>query len=217
MGLLNNHRFDLRIWISKFRKVRSSGSGLQFFEKEEASFILSQFCNSAIFVGDVSKHNRFSRASLLAGSDNVSVSNGSSSFLRFNSCFVDPLNAVGAFFHDPSTPDGDVWVVQHFEKLHSALLRFLDRSRNGAGVPRLGVVRELSLVIAPVQVVKPSYLVRTVVRAVSSSDAAVVNHLVQTFVAMDGCGNRTDWLARCFFAMDASNRLPGHTWIFVAA
>ena len=57
------------------------------------------------------------------------------------------------------------------------------------------------------QEVEPAHLVRAVVRAVARADAAVVDHVVQAFVVVDGRGHRADHLARRVLALLAGHRL----------
>ena len=61
--------------------------------------------------------------------------------------------------------------------------------------------------ITVVEEIESAYFVRTVVATVSSSDTAVVNHVVKAFVAVNRRGDWADRLARSVLTVMASDRL----------
>ena len=61
-----------------------------------------------------------------------------------------------------------------------------------------------------VEVVEAANLVRAVVCAVSSSDAAVVDHRIDALGIMDRGGNGANLLARCVLAVNTSRRYVDH-------
>ncbi len=101
--------------------------------------------------------------------------------LRVNPMMIDPLHAVCAFLHHSAAAYGHIGIPHHLE------LR---------GIP-----------ILEEKEIKPPHFVRTVVRAIARPDAAVVNHVVETFRAMGRCANGTNQLAWRVFTLHARYRL----------
>ena len=150
----------------------------------------------AILVFFVSEDDGLSRTGLLASRHDVTVSKFSCRLLRLNACLVNALNAVRALLHNSTASDRDIGIVEHSEKRNSWFVIY-------ANV-------KLSLVIRVVEVVEASHLVGAVVRAVASTHAAVVNHLVESFVTVNRRSYWANGLARSLFAMHAPNWLPGN-------
>src|SRR5688572_24457083 len=96
-------------------------------------------------------------------------------------CPPDPLDTVGTFLHDSARAHGDV----------------------GIEVERL----DFRYIPVEVEPVEAPYFVGTVVGAEARSDAAVVDHLVETVGAVDGRVHGTDVLAGRLFAVLAEHRL----------
>ncbi len=96
---------------------------------------------------------------------------------------ADALHAERALLHHTALADGDVRVVD----------QLLD-----------GVLAAME-----VEPVEAPHLVRAVVRAEPRADAAVVDHLVQTILAVDGRVDGADVLARRLLAVLAEHRLRG--------
>ena len=94
---------------------------------------------------------------------------------------VDALHAVRALFHDAAAAHGDVGIASELQ----------------AG--RVPVLIE--------QEVEAANFVRAVVRAVPRADTAVVDHVVQPFVAVHGGADRADDLARRVLALHARHGL----------
>ena len=106
---------------------------------------------------------------------------GRSSFSDVDLRRVDPLHAVGALLHHAAAAHGDVGVAPQLQ------------------------ARRVPVLIE--QEVEAADLVGTVVRAVARADAAVVDHVVQPFVAVHRRADRADDLARRVLALHARHRL----------
>ena len=113
----------------------------------------------------------------MAGRHDISVPNGSVFALGLDAGDVDPLNAVGTFFHHAAGANGDIRVGEEL----------------GDGRVEICVLKE----------VESPYLVGTVVGAIPSTDTAVVHHFVQPFRAMCCGAHRTNRLTGCTLAMHA--------------
>ena len=61
--------------------------------------------------------------------------------------------------------------------------------------------------IGKIQKIKPSNFVRTIVAAITCADATVVNHLVDTLIAVIGCRDGADDFAGSSLAMHTGHRL----------
>src|SRR5262249_32513662 len=101
---------------------------------------------------------------------------------------LDPLNAVGALLHHPAGPHRHV-------RIHHHLLR-------------------RGLVLGVMQIIEAANLVWTIVGAVARAHAAVVDHLVEALVAVDGGVDRADVLTGSAFAVHARDRLHNHARLF---
>ena len=101
---------------------------------------------------------------------------------------IDALHTVGAFLHHPAATHRHIRISHRSETF---------------GFP-IGVLQKI----------KASDLVGAVVGTISGTDAAVVNHVVESLGAMRGCGHRTDHLARCILAVHARNRRVESLGIF---
>src|SRR6185436_2301291 len=94
---------------------------------------------------------------------------------------VDALHAVGALLHDPAAAHGHVRVLLELE----------------AGGLVIGIEEE----------VEAAHLVGAVVGAVLRAHTAVVDHVVQAFVAVGGGRHRADHLAGRVLALHAGHGL----------
>src|SRR4029079_12065802 len=111
-----------------------------------------KFRNSTVWVVDIAKNNRIGRARLLTCRLQIAVFDRAVGAFSIDAVLVDPLNAVGALLHHATAADAHIRVAHHL------------------------VLRRLP--ILEKQEVEATYLVRTVIRAVSSADTAVVDHVV---------------------------------------
>src|SRR5439155_25424956 len=118
---------------------------------------------------------------LLAGGPDVAVMNLVPRKLRVDLRAIDPLHAVRALLHHAPRTNRDVGVHR---ELHN-----------------------VGRVLGEVEEIKAAHLVGTVVRAVASPDAPVVDHDVETFGVMHGRGHGADLLAGGILALHAWNRL----------
>src|SRR5208282_4989078 len=108
-----------------------------------------------------------------------------------NALFTDALHAVSAFFHDATAADGDVRIAHQLE------------------LRRLPILKQ--------QEIKPSHLIRTVIRAVTCADAAVIDHGIQAFAAVQRGLHRTNQLAGRILALHAGDGLKEALGIFARA
>src|ERR1700722_980735 len=172
---------NLRIWIQPPREIGGARSGVQIIKQAVIARIGFKLGDPAVFVVNVAEFDGASRAGSLAGGDNLAVFHLTVLFLGQDFCGVDALHAVGAFFHHAAAAHGDVRIAHAVQ----------------AG---RGVIREQKEIEA-------ADLVRAVVRAVASADAAVVDHFVQAFRAVNRGADRADNFARRVFAVHAEHRL----------
>src|SRR6185295_10610881 len=121
------------------------------------------------------------RTHLLAGGHDLAVLDLPPLVLRGDALLADPLHAVGALLHDPAAAHRHVGVAHHLV---------------GGGGPVL--VQEE---------VEAPHLVGAVVGAVAGAHAAVVDHVVQAFFAVDGGGHRTHDLAGRVLTVHAEDGL----------
>src|SRR4029077_282642 len=98
-------------------------------------------------------------------------------FFRVDFRFVDALHAVGAFLHDSAAADSDIRVAQAVE----------------AWSHPIGIKPEI----------KAAYFIGTVIGAIARADAAVVNHLVEAIVIVEGGADRAHHLAGRLLALHA--------------
>ena len=118
-----------------------------------------QLRDAAVRIVQVAEHDRLGRAGLLAGGLDLAVADAAVLASRRRSCArVDALHAVGALLHDAAAAHRDVGIAPQLE------------------------ARRVPVLIE--QEVEAAHLVRAVVRAVPRADAAVVDHVVQAFVAV---------------------------------
>src|ERR1051325_5873645 len=183
--------FHLRIWVVDARQVRGAWACVELGEHAVVCGLTFELRHAAVWIVDVAKHDRFDRARLLASRCDLTILHATILFFRLNLRRVDSLHAVSALLHYATTAH-----------CHIRISLELDQWRIE--------VAELIEIEAP-------HFVRAVVRTVTSADAAVVNHLVQTFVAVCGRGYRADQFARRVFTMHARKRLEHHLLVFEIA
>src|SRR5581483_9129362 len=135
----------------------------------------------AVRVIDVPKDDGVGRARLLAGSLHLSILDRLLGPLGIDASLRDALHAVRAFLHYAAAAHGDIGIAHHLQ------------------LRRLPVLEE--------QEVEASHLIGTVVRAIASSNAAVVHHVVEAFRAVYGRAYRTNHFAGRVLALHARNRL----------
>src|SRR5579863_991696 len=128
--------------------------------------------------------DRLGRAPLLASGLQLAVGDGPPLDAGVDPLAFDPLHAVGALLHDAARADRHVGVHREAPRR--------------AQVPRV------------VEEVEAPHLVGAVVAAVAGADAAVVDHLVQPLVAVDGGIDRADVLTGRRLAVHAAERLADH-------
>src|SRR5262249_46403717 len=132
-------------------------------------------------VVNVSKDDRVRWARLLAGGLQFTVLNLCVSAFRVDAMLINALHAVSALLHHAPAAYGDVGIAHHLE------------------LRRLPILEE--------QEVEAANLVRAVVRAIARAHAAVIDHVIQAFAAVDGRPHRADNLARGVLTLHARYRL----------
>ncbi len=118
---------------------------------------------------------------LLASSDDLAIAHEPAFFFGLDFRFLNALHAVGAFLH------------------HSAATHCYVRIADSIETLRIPIRIQIE--------VEAAHLVRAVIRAIAGSDATVVDHLVQTFVAMYRGRHRANQFAGRILAMHARHRL----------
>jgi hypothetical protein len=155
--------------------------GTEFTEQRVVARAALQFGNPRIGIVDIAEGNRLGRTNLLACGLEIAVANIAIFFLCVDARMIDALHAVRAFLHHAAAAHRHVGIPLHSERF---------------GFP-----------IRIQEEIEATHLVRTVVRTIPRADAAVVDHVVQAFVVVDGRIDRTHDLARRSFTMHAGNRL----------
>ena len=175
------------VGISQANQVSRARTNAEFRQSAVVAGVVLQLGDAAFFVVDVAEDDRLRRAGLLAGGLQRAVDDrrfdavGDAVLLRVDAGVVDPLDAVGALLHDAAVADG------HFGVAHQ--------------------LQHRSFSILILEEIEAAHLVGAVVRAVPRADAAVVGHLVETFVAVGRRRDGADDFARGVLAMLAEHRL----------
>ena len=147
-----------RIEIAQYRVIPIIGLHLRYFR---------------IRVGDITEGNRICWADLLASDFDVTIGDtniigsASEAFLLDLSRF-DTLRAEGALLHYTAHTHCDIWI-----RIHLFQLRLVNWAE-------WTLIEFTDLALVPVEEVKATDLVRTVVRAVASTHAAIIRHRVET-------------------------------------
>ena len=141
--------------------------------------------------GQIAKDNRSRRASLLASRNHFAIAHLAILALGRDTAMRNALHAVRALLHDAAAAHADFRIAHHL-------------------VLRRGEILEE-------QEVEPPHLVRTIVRTVAGTDAAVVHHVVQAFGAVHCGADRANHFAGRVLALLARDRLVVHGGIFRSA
>ena len=129
----------------------------------------------AVRVVHVAESDRIRRTSRLTSRYDLAITDLTAVFFSLDPGHRDSLRTVRTFLHDAAAAD------RHFRITHQLVLR---------RVPIL--IKEE---------VETSDLIRTVVRAITCSDTAVVNHVVKALGTVNRSMHRTHNLARSLFAL----------------
>jgi len=141
------------------------------------------------------------RAGLLARGLRVAVAELPSVETGVDLGRVQALDAVGALLHHTTAADGHLGV--HHQGLKLAIGVF-----NVAGIG-IHPIADANLLVE-VEVVETPHFERTVVGTVAGSDATVVSHLIQAFLAVWGSCHRTNIFAGRIVTMLAHHWLENH-------
>src|SRR5438270_13260051 len=179
---------ELGVGVPHARQERGTGPRAQLVQQIVAPRIGVQLGHARIRIVERTERDRLRRAPLLARGLELAVPDQALLDARVDALALDALHAVRALFHDAAAAHGDVGVHAH-----------------PAGAAHVAVVLEE---------VETAHLVRAVVAAIPRADAAVIGHLVQSLVAVDGGVDRADVLARRGLAVHAAERLGDHLGIF---
>ncbi len=111
---------------------------------------------------------------------------------------LEPLHAVGAFFHHPAHAHRDVGVALEMGRLADLLL---------AERALVEVVGNERVALVIIEEIEAAHLVRAVVRAIARADAAVVGHRVEAVLGMHGGVDRANRFAGSQLALEAGDGL----------
>src|ERR1035437_4400375 len=75
---------NFRVWVAQPRQIRGPGSRILFLKQAVIPVFSLQQGNLALGIVDVSKHDRFRRAGLLARGDNLTIAYGTILFFGFD-------------------------------------------------------------------------------------------------------------------------------------
>src|SRR3954471_22135919 len=178
---------ELGVGVPHARQERGTGPRAQLVQQIVAPRISVQLAHARIRIVQRTERDRLRRAPLLARGLELAVLDQALLDARVDALALDALHAVRALFHDAAAAHGDVGIHAH-----------------PARPADVAVVLEE---------VETAHLVRAVVAAIPRADAAVVGHLVQSLVAVDGGVDRADVLARRGLAVHAAERLGDHLGI----
>src|ERR1039457_4452438 len=176
---------QILIRIRQLGEIGRARPRVQFFEQSVIQLFIPQLRDLRGRIVDVAEDERFRRAHLLAGREDLAVPERPVLLLCVHARAVHALDAVVALLHDALLADRDVWIREQRED---------------------GEV----LVLVVVEEVEAPHLVGAVVRAVLRPDAAVVGHLVDAFLAVRRGGDGTHDLTGRLLAMHAHDGLVVH-------
>src|SRR5262249_4660651 len=181
--------WQIRMRIAHRAEICSPRTSVQFAQHVVSPRIrlFTQLAYAAVWIVRIAKHDRFRWARLFASRYTFAVLHAAVVFRCFDSSVVDALHAVRALFHHASAANRHFWIAHQLER------------------------RRLPILEA--QEVESPHFIRAVVRAVARPDAAVVDHVVQAFLAVHGRAYRANFFARCVFALLARHGLEVCLWI----
>src|SRR5579883_903608 len=171
--------FDRGIGVADQRAVARARPSVQLLKQDIVDRRTLALRNGALRIVSIAEDDRLRGAALLARGNHIAVMQltivpTGSDLSRSN-----PLDAIGALFHDAAATNGDL------------------------RVPRLGGA--IHLVSVGVEI-EATDLVRAIVGAKSRPDTAVVDHKVETLMIMDSGMYGTNHFARRVLAMHARHR-----------
>ena len=159
------------IGVTNSPEIGQTGADIKIVEKRIVLWKGAKFSDFIFFILQIPENNGVGRAGLLAGglessAWNPEIGGITSTNASANFCFLDPLDAESAFFHDSAHSHGDIRILLE-----------LDRLLGSFGCERSKVkLIQGSLVV--VEEVESADLVGAVVGAVSSPDTAIISHYV---------------------------------------
>src|ERR1019366_4306249 len=173
--------FEFRVRIQNRGHIRCPRTSIQIGEHLVAALISAQFCNPAALVIDVAKRDCGCWASLLAGSHNLAIAHAAVFLIGLDLRCHDALHAVAALLHHAPRTYRHIRIARQ--------------------------LKALGLIVGIKQEVEAPYLIRTVVGAVPSANAAVVDHGVEPLGRMHRGAHWANLLAGSVLAMLAIHRL----------
>src|SRR5262249_1730349 len=150
----------LRVRVADGREVRGARLRLQLAQQRVVAVARLELRHAASGVVLVAEGDGARRAGRPARGHDLPLGDLAALVLGVDADAVDPLHAVGALLHDTARAHRDLGIALQLE---------------GRRIP-----------VLVEQEVEATHLVGAVVRAVARSYAAVVDHVVQAFVAVDG-------------------------------
>src|SRR5437868_1012985 len=154
----------LRVRVSDRAEIGGPRAGVQLAEQRVIAYLALQPGDAARRIVEIAEHDRVGRTGLLACGLDFAVANAPVLLFRFDPRAVDSLHAVRAFLHHAAAADGDV------------------------GIPAKLQARCVPVLIE--EEIEAADFVGTVVLTVPRADAAVVDHVVETFMAVNRRGDR---------------------------
>lgn len=155
-------------------------------EQEVSAVVFPIASDTAIRITQVAEGDGIGWASRLTSGTNFTIEHQATLLLRVMLRFADTLDAECTFFHNTAGPHADIRVQSAWVAVHGR------------------VAHDIPLMGKPVEA---SNLVRTGVRAVASSDAAIIGLNVHTFLIMRGRIDWTNRFAGCVVTVLTGNRL----------
>src|ERR1700682_1974537 len=177
----------LRAGVCEARQVSRARARAQLVQEVVAALIAVQLAHARGGIVQVPEDDGVGGAGLLAGRQHLAVADAPLLHARLDARALDALHAVGALLHDAAGAHRDVGIEDHL-----------------LGVAVVGGIAEK---------IEPPHLVWAVVGAVARAHAAVVDHLVEALVAVDGGVDGADVLAGSALAVHAHKRLEDHAGV----
>src|SRR4051794_34547974 len=97
--------------VSDFREIGRAWTRALFAEQRIIARALALLRDRTLRVGEVAEADGVSRARLLAGGHHFALADAAVLDVRLHLSRLDPLDAVGAFLHDPATAHRHVGVA----------------------------------------------------------------------------------------------------------
>src|SRR5262249_31591790 len=104
---MRSRGFQFRVRIAQRREVRRARARIQILEQAVVPFLRFELRDLTVGIVEIAKHDGIGWAYLLAGGQDLSVTNVAILAFGVDSRLIDPLHAVGALLHDAAAPNAD--------------------------------------------------------------------------------------------------------------